>query len=338
MNPRKDCPFCSGEAKLMKEKTEFTYRKEVFHVFAHFYKCNTCNEDFTTTETDTLTVLQAHNQYREKYSIPFVHEICKIREKYQLSATKMSEVLGLGVNGYGNYEKGEIPTPAIGNLISTAEDPKNFIQLLGKAKHYFSSNQYEEAVENIEHLIHKEELSHKKISQLNHFCAANSYTGYKSSNYNLISNLLIWIVSTCKPVHNNKLKINKLLFYTDFLHYKKTGYSITGLSYRAIQYGPVPTCYDNIFFHCGNENIITSKWERENSGSGRELFITECSIETNIFTKEEIDTIETVVDKFKDTPSWDLVDLSHEERAWKDLHAEKSIIDYQEYAFDLKAF
>ena len=32
----------------------------------------------------------------------------------------------------------------------------------------------------------------------------------------------------------NKTTLNKLLFYTDFGNFKKTGYSITGITYRAI--------------------------------------------------------------------------------------------------------
>ncbi|MBK7883908.1 MAG: hypothetical protein IPJ81_08950 [Chitinophagaceae bacterium] len=90
-----ECPYCDGYANLEKQTKELSYRKELFKVIEHFYKCNKCNEEFTTTETDTVTLLQAYNQYREKYSIPFAEEIISLREKYELSAIKMSEVLGL---------------------------------------------------------------------------------------------------------------------------------------------------------------------------------------------------------------------------------------------------
>ena len=89
--------------------------------------------------------MQAHNQYRERHSIPFIEDICAIRGNYELPANKMSEVLGLGVNGYSNYEKGEIPTPAIGNLINTISDPNVFIGLLHRAKNIFTKNAYEKA-------------------------------------------------------------------------------------------------------------------------------------------------------------------------------------------------
>ena len=37
------------------------------------------------------------------------------------------------------------------------------------------------------------------------------------------------------------VKLFKLLYYLDMLHFRETGRSVTGLSYRALPYGPVPT-------------------------------------------------------------------------------------------------
>lgn len=37
------------------------------------------------------------------------------------------------------------------------------------------------------------------------------------------------------------VKLFKLLYYLDMLHFRETGRSVTGLSYSALPYGPVPT-------------------------------------------------------------------------------------------------
>lgn len=51
-----------------------------------------------------------------------------------------------------------------------------------------------------------------------------------------------------------KAKLNKLLFYSDFGYYKKTGYSITGTSFRAIPLVPVPVSYDKLLIKlCDDE-------------------------------------------------------------------------------------
>ena len=329
-----ECPFCDGNATLIKYSKELIYRKESFDVVEHFYKCGSCNEEFTTTETDTITLLQAHNQYREKYSIPFPEQILSLRNRYCLSATKMSEVLGIGVNGYSNYEKGEIPTLAIANLISITENPETFKLMLIKAEHYFTPGMYSEALKQVQFLISKIKDKLFQIS-LNQYSEPCSLTGYKQPNKKFIANILVAYITKCTSDFNDRLKLNKLLFYTDFLNYKLFGTSITGLSYRAIQYGPVPTCYDNLYGQLENEGIIISDWTKNKDGSAREIFTTEAQYEPGILAVAERDIVELIVDNFKNMSSWDLVDLSHTEKGWIELHTKKEVINYQTYAFDL---
>src|SRR5258706_10044998 len=247
-------------ASLQKEARDLAYRKDLFKIIAHFYKCEKCSKEFTTTEADTISLVQAHNQYRQKYNIPFPEEIAAIREKYELSAAKMSEVLGLGANGYSNYEKGEMPVPALAKLIATAAKPTVFMEFLMDARSYFSENAFEKAKEKVEFLIEQETEFNSFYSSLNIYKEANNFTGYKKPSEKKITGLLATYIQKCKPEFNDKLKLNKLLFYTDFSHYKNYGRSISGLSYRAIQYGPVPANYDNIYTYLENEQIIRSEW------------------------------------------------------------------------------
>lgn len=330
-----DCAYCDGQAHLQKAERDLIYRKETYRVVEHFYKCKKCREEFTTTESDTLSFLQAQNQYREQFSIPFPDEIAEIRDIYKLNAKKMSEVLGLGVNGYSNYEKGEIPTPAIGNLISTAGRPEVFKTMLEKAEHYFSHGTYVSTLERVNCLISNEKHSQPFYAKLNQCSEPNSATGFKKTNKDKIANILVAYIRNCKVEYNDRLKLNKLLFYTDFVYYKQYGSSITGLSYRAIDFGPAPTFYDNIFTYFQNENVIQSNWIKDCNGTAKETFLTEAEFDEELFTAEEQGVINTIIEKFKETSSWDLVDLSHKEQGWKKLHREKGIIDYQEFAFDL---
>jgi hypothetical protein len=127
-----------------------------------------------------------------------------------------------------------------------------------------------------------------------------------------------------------------MLFYTDFLNYKVTGRSISGISYRAISYGPVPTNYDFIFAHfIEKEEIIEPVFIRVNNSQVNECYKPLKDFDLSVFNAEELKTINKIVGLFKDTPSWDLVELSHKERAWVELNKTKSIISYQDYAFDI---
>lgn len=324
-------------AVLQKQPKELAYRKDVFKVMEHFYRCEQCNEEFTTTESDTITLAQAHNQYREKYNILFPEEITAIREQYGLSAARMSEVLGLGANSYGNYEKGEMPVPAMANLIKTADKPEVFQEFLEDARQYFSDNAFEKAKARVQMLLGERRKLKPFYASLNVHHESNSFTGYKRPDADRVAALVTHLIRHSRAGYNNKLKLNKQLFYTDFSHYKHYGRSITGLSYRAINYGPVPANYDNIYTYLENEQIITSCWERTRSGGAVEIFAVAADTPPaeDVFSSEELDTIRAITRKFKDTSAWDIVDLSHLERAWKELEGERKLISYQEYAFDL---
>ncbi|MGB3079795.1 MAG: type II TA system antitoxin MqsA family protein, partial [Saprospiraceae bacterium] len=153
MKNKVECPYCDGTATLKYEARDITYKKEPFSVKAHYYQCEKCLEEFTTTETDTLTMVQVHNLYREKHGIPFPDEIASIRETYGLSAASMSEVLGLGVNGYSIYERGEIPTTAIGKLILSAANPWVFKDMLLGVMDVLNTTAFNRAMDSVEEQI-----------------------------------------------------------------------------------------------------------------------------------------------------------------------------------------
>ncbi|MCD8555331.1 MAG: hypothetical protein LRY59_01565, partial [Bacteroides graminisolvens] len=103
-------PFTGGNVALQQENSELMFRKEKFQYVHLYYQCEDTKERFTTTEIDELNLSQVYNQYRVKYGIPFPDEIKRIRQMYELSASKMSEILGFGDNQYRLYENGDMPS------------------------------------------------------------------------------------------------------------------------------------------------------------------------------------------------------------------------------------
>ena len=216
----------------------------------------------------------------------------------------MSQILGLGINTYSNYEKGEIPTNANAKLISSAKRPDIFLTYLSQSKGLFnpkSLNKVEERVRAQNDT--KDDMFFS--SNFNWYNLPNEFTGYTIPNPEKATNLLLIFLSNCNPDFNDKLKLNKMLFYADFLNYKDTGKSISGISYRAISYGPVPTNYDFIFAHLiEKEEKIEPVFTRINDSRVIECFKPLTSFDLSVFNEEEINTINKVVELFRDTPSW----------------------------------
>lgn len=335
METNKECPFCDKNAVLKSNVVEKEFKKEPFKITEFFYKCESCGEEFTTKDSDEVTINQAYNQYREKYLIPFPEELVKLRLKYGVSAQKMSQILGLGINTYSNYEKGEIPTHANAKLIASSKRPEVFLTYISQSKELFNPKAYARVEETIDNLIKSKEVD-SFLSDFTRFNIPNKFTGYILPNPEKATNLFLYFLSNCNPDYNDKLKLNKLLFYADFLNYKVNGKSISGISYRAVFYGPVPANYDFLFaYFTEKDEIIESVFTRSGNSRVVELYKPLKEFDLSVFTREEIKTIDKIIALFKDTPSWDLVDLSHKEKAWIELNKSKSIISYQEYAFSL---
>src|SRR5690625_3153184 len=123
-------PITGKEMTLIRERRSMDFRRETFEIFYHYYKCEDSGEQFTSTALDELNMNQVYHQYRARLNIPFPEEIKNIRAKYGVSAAKMSEILGFGINSYRQYESGEVPAAANAKLIQMADDPENFIEMV----------------------------------------------------------------------------------------------------------------------------------------------------------------------------------------------------------------
>lgn len=334
MKQERDCPFCEGIAEHKSSVTEKEFRKEKFKIREFYYKCKNCNEEFTSTRTDELTINQVYNQYREKHEVPFPEELILLRFKYGLSAQKMSQLLGLGINTYSNYEKGEMPSLANAKLINSAKNHDVFVSYLKQAKELFNDKAFTRIEKKIREIV-ENDLDDIFLFNINKFQNPNRFNGYSVPNKEKLSNLLVYYIAKNNIDYNDKLKLNKMLFYTDFISYKNTGKSITGLSYRAIPYGPVPMNYDFIFAYFTEiDKLIEAEFVKSQKSKVIEVFRSLQEYDLSVFNEEEKIIIEKIVNNFKDVPSWDMVELSHKERSWIEMNESREIINYQEYAFD----
>lgn len=323
-------PFTGGEAQLIREQRELIFRKEKFSYIAHYYRCVDTGEQFTTTELDTLNINQVYNQYRVKYGIPFPDEIQKIRELYGLPASKMSEILGLGANQYRLYENGEMPSEAIGKTLKSIMNPTVFATYVRNAENQFEKKEYDRICEKLERSSakHNDLQLRSGIFQVED---RSTITGYAPQSYSRVKNVILYHIAKLGGVFSTKM--NKLLFYTDFLSYKNYGVGITGLSYKAIQYGPVPERWNVIY---GSIDDIKTEIIAFPSGNSGEKLCSDIEPDMQEFSKADVDILEAVIMKFKNVTANDISAISHNEDAWLKYKDTNCNIDYNE-AFALKA-
>lgn len=325
-------PFTGKLMTLQREARTLKFRKEDFNYCHHNYYCKDTNQFFTSTELDEINLNQVYNQYRDKYNIPFSDEIRELRDKLSISAVKMSKILGFGTNGYSNYEKGEVPSISNANLIKTIirnkENLKTFIE-----DYNCPSDEKLKLINKVDVLIKEENAYNFQhgyfMSLFGDNLLPDVFTGYRKLNFEKFHQMVVFFADRVTPTIT---KMNKLLFYADFLNYKKTGYSISGMKYKAIPYGPVPVRYRSLFDHLEHQQII--KLVRFNAGgySGEDIH-SEVQFDKEYFDEVELNSMIDVVRKFKGCSATEISDLSHREKAWIDNNKEKMEIDYN-YSFD----
>lgn len=331
-------PFTDGEAILQHEKKELEFRKDAFTVTQFYYKCTDTGEEFTTDELDQINVNQLYNQYREKYGVPFPDEISEIRDQYGLSATKMSEILGFGVNSYRQYEGGDIPTVASGRLIQAARDPEEFKKFLNDSKAVLTDREFKRFSERVDELIEKSRdnvWENLFMEQIFSHSKPTEFTGYRKPSIDRIAMIIAFFSEHIADLW--KTKLNKLLFYSDFLNYRRTGYSISGIAYRAIPFGPVPAEYEKLYVKLADDEFANIDLIEFDNGNYGEAITTIRKFEEEGFAKSELNTLKDVVEKFAKCNTKQIVNISHKEKAWVENEPAHELISYQKYAFELQA-
>lgn len=330
-------PFTGESVRLVKEPKELQFRNETFSIEFHSWKCEDSGKLFTNDELNQLNINQVHNKYREKYNIPFPDQIRETRRKYGLSAAKMSEILGFGINTYRNYEGGEVPQASNGKLIKLAGNPKEFMRLVDISDG-FDEKKRKKLLALIEKMIVREKGSEERflkklLSEKSLY--PNIFTGYREMRLDKFFNMIIYFTEHIQPF---KTRLNKLLFYADFLNYKKTGFSISGSNYAAIELGPVPDAYDMLYDFANRKHFIKIEYHDFDDNIGEKFkSASDHPFDVELFDESEIKSLELISDTFKNLTTKELIDKSHNEKAWLAKSKEKGLIEY-DYAFDLDVY
>lgn len=149
-------------------------------------------------------------------------------------------------------------------------------------------------------------------------------TGHRFFVDNALKNTFLFLV---RNVKTTKLFFNKILFYIDFLHFKKHGISITGSKYVPLQYGPCPDRFQEHIQRYIDQGVLIPL-------KGYEFEVAE-EPDMSIFSEEEMETINYVLSFCKEDGGKRLYDLSHEEEGYLKTPACQPI-SYGQYASELK--
>ena len=201
-----------------------------------------------------------------------------------------------------------MPSESNGKLLSAAMNRQFMLHLLEDSRAEFEEGEYNK--------VHQSILA-SEVKSENEAQKRLIYRDIRRSIYNGFGQLCVEKVSEmakffiCKEGGVFPTKLNKEMFYADFLHYKLHGQSISGLQYQAIQYGPVPVHYDTVYDNIDgiSKNIVVAHdMESTKLSSG--------SCNTSVFSEQELKTLNDVLAIIQPMSTQEIIDKSHKEDAW----------------------
>ena len=325
------CYSCGSTNTYIKDyNNSFVIKgKDISFVSKRRFCCD-CKKIVYDEYLDNKTAEMAVETFNNKYGIP-KEKIVELRKSYNLSLADFSKIIGCAKKTLISYEKGKsIPNDvymiAIKKLINNPESIKEYLMA---NKERISANEYikiDEKIKkykgnNVKKLINEEENNDNNLSE---------YNGFTPLSLEKIKNVILYLASDGIP----KTKLLKEMFYSDFYNYKNTTTSITGLEYVKLTYGPVPDDFDTIINFLCKEGLLDYKIKYITSDSECHLIKSKKEFNKGVFDKEELEVLSKIKSYFKNYTTKDIVEKSHQEKAYLNTKDNKQI-DY-EYAFDIE--
>ncbi|MBN1294977.1 MAG: SocA family protein [Candidatus Latescibacteria bacterium] len=116
-----------------------------------------------------------------------------------------------------------------------------------------------------------------------------------------------------------RTKLFKLLYFWDFLHFKKYGMSVTGYDYFTFPFGPVPkNLYTDIIndklpdYLSGGIAIIEDEKTDEDDGYKRfKVVLNKRTIDYSCFSPNELNVLRDVACIYKDATAKEMTEITH---------------------------
>lgn len=275
--------------------------------------CPIGDELLETEEMIRSNSLAMKDAYRKKMNLLTSKEIIEIREKYEVSQKDFSEILDWGRATITRYENHQVQDRGNDNVLRKIEsDPKWFLEMLRKSKEKLSDKAFNKYYKKAN------EQFKKKRNQYLIDSIESLYANYEDKfsnggielNLTKVVEMINYLASKVGSLH--KVKLAKMLWFSDNLHYKKNGVGISGLAYSALPMGAVPEGYDEIVLLDGIK--FDTVWYGENIGY---KFSTSPGFEIKELSESEIETLDYIISELGHFNSDEIIHRMHEEEAYK---------------------
>jgi putative zinc finger/helix-turn-helix YgiT family protein len=326
------CPNCEKETELelVHRVEDIKVRGEAIKVEVKYYKCKNCGEEFEDPHSDEDPLDKAYREYRRRHGMMQPEEVRDFRKRFGLTQNEMSRLLGWGGATLSRYENGALQDETHEKALRLAVAPRNLLKLIEEAPDALSKEKRNRLISELraaeEETCSLEMIYEERFGKYE----ADELSGYRRLDLAKLFNAILYF---CKG-GVLKTKLNKLLFYADFKHFRDYTVSITGAQYAHIPFGPAPDKYALYFATLLENGAIDVKEYVYSDEVVGEEFTSAKEPDLSLFSDSELKILATVKEHFKNYNVKKITDFSHDEKGYKET-APGDVISY-EYANELK--
>lgn len=150
-------------------------------------------------------------------------------------------------------------------------------------------------------------------------------------------NAVLYFIKYCNNQYLHATKLNKLLYYLDFIYFRDHKKSVTGDTYIHQGYGPVPTHINEILAKLKSEDVIDADAVQHNDFEMINFQLKdESKFDESVFSPEQKKLSKQICDEFGSWSTEKIVAQTHLEAPWF-YSKPYEIVDYA-YAQDIDFF
>lgn len=310
------CPLCgkTHDVEIITKESIVTIKNEKTVYPKTIYVCHNSDEEenvFIPAKVMDDNLLKARDAYRKNHNMLTSIDIIAIREKYGLTQKEFANMLGWGDVTITRYETKLIQDDTHDELMRCiSTDPLRAKEYLEKNKERFEEKRFGEIMTLVEKEINKCEIQYRRKSLEAQYI---KYQSLKDLNGNIqldiskVCAMIDYFARRCKSLF--KVKLMKLLWYSDALSYKLYGHAMSGLVYQHKPMGALPVGHYDLVALIPHDEI------QEDENTAYRILPFGESLEYSL-TEEELNILKTVADKFMKLKGQEIADYMHQEEAY----------------------
>ncbi len=313
------CSNCEKKTELevITKEEVIKVRKEPTKVEIQFCRCTQCGDEVFDPNLNQDPVDLAYRAYRRNHGLLQPEEIKDWRKAHKLTQGELAKLLGLGKATISRYENGTLQDEPHEKLLRLAMDPANLLKLIYKSENVFTELRKKSLVEALrEAEADSHSIDDTIILNFGSY-GPDEFSGYRKLDLEKLYNAILFF---CKE-GVFKTKLNKLLFYADFKHFKEYAVPITGAQYAHIPFGPAPDYYGFYYDSLYSKGAIEFiEWEGTSEDLKEtivgEIIKSKKEPGLSLFSTSELRVMASVKEYFEGYSSKAITDFSHKEKGY----------------------